>query len=332
MASHISRRAALTALAGSLAALRIPAAKAADKLRVGKAVAENFGNIPLDVGMEFGIFEKHGLTIEALNFTGGAKVAQAVTAGAVDISLSGGPEMAFVAKGAPEIAVASISSSPAFIGICVGAQSSIRGIDDLKGKKISIASVGSVTQWFVDDLNRLKGWTAESDRATPVVIGGSTAATLAALKTGQADASMTATQVGFLLESQQAGRLLADCSQFVDTFEVFTTFASTALIKENPDAVRRFLEGWYESVAAMKAHKADTVRIASRVMNYPPAVTERSYDTFIAKFSTDGQWNPKALETLRASFADLKILEGPVDMTKLYTTAFLPRESAQHRN
>jgi NitT/TauT family transport system substrate-binding protein len=328
MASVMSRRAALAALAGSAAAtMRGAFAKDADRLRVGKAVAENFGNVPLDVGMEFGIFEKHGVAIEELNFTGGAKVAQAVTAGAVDISLSGGPEMAFVAKGAPEIAVASISSSPSFMGICVADPSRVRGIDDLKGKKISIASVGSVTQWMVDDLNRLKGWTDPRDRATPVVIGGSTTATLAALKTGQADASMTATQVGFLLESRHEGRLLVDCSNYVGPFEIFTTFASNALIARNPDAVRRFLTAWYEAVRFMKAHKAETVRIASRVMAYPPAVTERSYDTFISKFSTDGKWDPKALETLRASFADLKILDGPVDMAKLYTTEFLPKTS-----
>jgi len=62
-------------------------------------VIQNFGYIPLDVGMKAGIFAKHGPEIPELNFAGGAKPAQAMTAGAVDISLSAGPEMAFVAKG-----------------------------------------------------------------------------------------------------------------------------------------------------------------------------------------------------------------------------------------
>jgi ABC-type nitrate/sulfonate/bicarbonate transport system substrate-binding protein len=183
MATAISRRAALAGLAGSLAARGARAADATDKLRVGKAAAENFGYIPLDVGMEFGLFEKQGLAIEELNFSGGSKLAQALTAGAVDISLSGGPEMAFVAKGAPEIAVASISSSPVFMGIVLDGQSNLHDIDELKGKKISIASVGSVTEWLAEELNRLKGWTDERDRMTTVVVGGSTSATISALKT-----------------------------------------------------------------------------------------------------------------------------------------------------
>ena len=325
MASVLSRRTAMAAFAGALTLPAMRSANAADKLRVGKSVAENFGNVPLDIGMEFGIFEKRGLAIEEINFTGGSKVTQAMTAGAVDIALSGGPEMAFVAKGAPEIAVASISNSPAFIGICVGEQSAAGSLDDLRGKKISIASVGSVTEWMVNELSRRKGWSEPEDRATTVVIGGSTAADIVALKTGQADACMTATQVGFLLESQHAGRLLADCSTYVGSFEIFTTFASTALVKENPDALRRFLQGWYEAVAFMNAHKEETVRVAARVMQYPANVVERSYDAFVSKFSRDGRWDPKAIETLRESFADLKILDGPVDITKLYTTEFLPK-------
>ncbi|HUB96346.1 MAG TPA: ABC transporter substrate-binding protein [Stellaceae bacterium] len=323
MVSNISRRIALGGLAGSFALAAAPAL-AADKLRVGKSVAENFGNVPVDVGMEAGIFEKLGLAIEVLNFTGGSKVTQALTAGAVDIALSGGPEMAFIAKGAPEIAIGTISESPIFMGLVVGNPTTVRTVDDLKGKPVGIASPASVTNWAVDELSRQKGWTDAHDRAVPVVIGGSTAAVIAALKTGQVVASMSATQAGYLLEAQNEGRLLIDCSQYVGTFELFTIFASTAITKQNPDAVRRFLKGWYAAVDYMKSHKDETVRIASRVTNYPPDVMARSYDAFMPAFSTNGRWDPKALEALRTSFVQLKLLNEPIDMSKFYTEQFLP--------
>ena len=144
MDRNMTRRTAMTALAGSLAALRIPAARAAgEPLRVGKAVVENVGYIPLDVGMEYGIFEKHGLTIEELNFAGGAKIAQAMTAGAVDISLSAGPDMQFVAKGAPEIAIGSIAEFAGYMGFVVAANSKIHSMDDLRGKTVGITSPAS---------------------------------------------------------------------------------------------------------------------------------------------------------------------------------------------
>jgi NitT/TauT family transport system substrate-binding protein len=324
MTAVISRRAAFAGLAGTIAALRAPPAWAADKLRVGKAVAENWGNVPLDVGMKFGIFEKNGLEIEELIFAGGAKLAQGVAAGAVDIALSGGPDMVFVAKGAPEIAVGTIADTAAFMGISVGSQSTARGIDDLKGKKIGVTSASSTTYWLVDELNRKKGWTGD-DRANPVVVGGSPAAGFAALKTGAIDADVGGTSTGYQLEEQHAGRLLLDCSEYVPDIELFVTFASTSLVQQHPDAVRRFLKGWYESVAFMKSHKAETVPLAAQVMGYTPGVAERMYDTLMAKFSTDGKFNPRALDTLRASFVDLKALDEPVDMSKLYTTEFLPK-------
>jgi ABC-type nitrate/sulfonate/bicarbonate transport system substrate-binding protein len=325
MADIISRRAALAALAGSLAALSAPAAKAADKLRVGKAVAENWGNVPLNVGMQFGIFEKQGLEVEELIFAGGAKLAQAIAAGAVDIALGGGPDMAYIAKGAPEIAIGTIANTAAFMGISVGSQSTARGIDDLKGKKIGVTSAGSTTYWLVEQLNRAKGWTG-ADRANPVVVGGSPTAAFAGLKTGEIDASVGGTSTGYQLEERREGRLLIDCAEYVSAIELFVIFSSTTLVQQNPKAVRAFLKGWYESIAFMKSHKAETIPLAAKVMGYTPGVAERMYDTLMAKFSTDGRFSPQALDTLRASFVDLKVLDDPsIDMSKFYTTEFLPK-------
>jgi ABC-type nitrate/sulfonate/bicarbonate transport system substrate-binding protein len=326
MALSISRRAALGTIAGAVAALQVPGARAEDKLRVGKAVVETIGFIPLDVGIDRGIFARQGLAIEELNFAGGAKIAQAMTAGAVDISLSAGPDMQFVAKGAPEVAIGSIAESPSFMCYCVAADSPARSIDDLRGKKIGITSPGSLTDWLADELNRAKGWSGD-DRVTKVAIGGSTPATVAALKTGQVDASISATQLGYQLEQQQAGKLLFQCSQYVGTIELYTIFAGTALAQQNPDAVRRFLKAWYESVAFMTSHKAETVQVAAKVMGNTPEVAARTYDALMTKFSGDGKFARAAIETLAASFVALKSVDGPIDMARLYTEKFLPSAS-----
>jgi NitT/TauT family transport system substrate-binding protein len=324
MGSILTRRAALGVLAGSVAAAYVRPAKAAEKLRVGKAVAQNFGYSPLDVGMAKGIFARHGIEITVLDFTGGAKIAQAMAGGSVDISLSAGPDMQFVAKGAPEIAVASITESPIFMGLCISKESPIRTIDDLKGQQIGVASRGSLTWWLIDELNRVKGWKGD-DHAKQVVVGGSTQASLAALKTKEVAASLSATQTGFLLEEQGDGRLLADCSQYVGPFELFTTFASTEITQKNPDAVRRFLAGWYETVDFMRKNKDEVVPLCAKAMTYPPKVAARAYDVFMPGMSTDGRLRPEAIEALKSSFADLKAIEGPVDMKKFYTEAYLPK-------
>src|SRR5579864_8859682 len=82
----------------------VPAA-AATTLTVGKASATSDAIIPVDVGDRLGIFKKHALELKIIDFTGGSKMAQAMAAGSLDIGDGAGTEMAFVAKGAPMIAV-----------------------------------------------------------------------------------------------------------------------------------------------------------------------------------------------------------------------------------
>ena len=46
---------------------------------------------PLDVGMQTGIFAKHGLEIEASAFAGDARMQQALTADSIDVGIGSGP-------------------------------------------------------------------------------------------------------------------------------------------------------------------------------------------------------------------------------------------------
>lgn len=326
MTSGISRRAAITALGGSVAALGLPVtARAADKLRVGKSVQQVFGYVPLDVGIKYGQFAKQGLDVESIVFTGGTRLTQAITAGAVEFGLSGGSEMAFIAKGAPELAVASITASPAFMGIDVGANSTARGLDDLRGKKIGITSQGTLTSWLVDELNRVKGWTSDSDRAVAVAIGGDPAAEVAAFKTGQIDANIASPANGYELADLHAGRSLVDVSTYVKELQLFVIFASNTIVAQNPGAVRRFLAGWFDAVRFMRTHKAETVAVTTDATGYPLDVSARIYDQLMTKFSTDGKFSQPGLTKLFASFTDLNLIDKSVDTSKLYTERFLSK-------
>ena len=76
------------------------------KVRVGQPQAGTFQFVPLQVANEAGIFKQHGIEVEIVSFGGGPRVQQALAAELIDIGIGSGPELAFVAKGAPETAVA----------------------------------------------------------------------------------------------------------------------------------------------------------------------------------------------------------------------------------
>jgi ABC-type nitrate/sulfonate/bicarbonate transport system substrate-binding protein len=326
MTNSISRRDALILGASSLAAVSVPRIARAQsknggtKLRVAKANSRAISFAPVDVGLAKGFFP--GLDVEIVNFPGAAKAVQGVIAGAADILLGGGPDMAFVAKGAPITAVAALAGPPLLLCIIVPYDSQIKTADDLKGKKVQVSTVGSTTEWLVKKLADVKGW--GHDGITTVPLGGELSSQVAALRTGQVDAIVGTSSLAFELEAKKEGRLLIPTAAYVKDFMLHAIFATNALLQSDPDAVRGFLKGWFQSVAFMRANRDETVKIIVPITQVSAASEEKEYDLVMPMFSADGKFDPKALETLAQSFVDLKILGAKPDMAKLMTEKYLP--------
>jgi NitT/TauT family transport system substrate-binding protein len=318
--TRISRR-ALIAGVPLLLAVRATPAGAAEKLRVGKAVPFAWTFTPLDVGMQTGQFAKLGVEIEASAFGGDAKMQQALTADSLDIGIGSGPGMAFMAKGVPAKGVAAMAGIPRNMAVMVGYNSSIKTVDDLKGKKLGCTTVGSLTHWIGDRINQVKGWGPAG--ITMVPIGGMPPAR-AAIKTGQLDGYIGALEVGYSLEEAKEWRVITTATPFVEHFITHVIFARDDLIQKRPQAVRAFLQGWFETIAFMKANKAKTVEITSQVLQLSPTVVSRAYDEQIGIFTTDGMFDPMAVAVLKKSFIEMGLLKEPPEDKVMFTTQFLP--------
>ena len=297
--------------------------RAADILHVGKAAQEASPLLPVDVGVKTGIFAKHGLDVEIANFSGGGKLHQAMEAGSVDIGAGAGPELALIAKGAAEIAIANDFPPVTFIGIAVPADSPVRTIDDLKGKKIGVSSAGSLTYWLALELAKKKGWGPSGVEVVP--IGNGAASIVAAFRTHAVDADVAATSIVFNMETDKVGRLLVPASQYEGNLAAGVIFARNQLVASNPDIVRRFLAGLFDTIDFMRTHKDETVEIESAVTGFPVAVQAKEYDLTIGSFSRTGKFDAESLANLEQSFTDLKLIDQPPDMAKLYTEQFLPK-------
>jgi ABC-type nitrate/sulfonate/bicarbonate transport system substrate-binding protein len=127
------------------------------------------------------------------------------------------------------------------------------------------------------------------------------------------------------MEADGEGRLLAPVSSWAGELGGSVVFATRTLIAANPDAIRRFLIGWFDAVRFMRANRDETVRIAAEMTGMPLPIQAREYDIIMPMFNLDGRFDAEILATLKRSFADLKLLDEPPDMTKLYTEDFLPK-------
>jgi NitT/TauT family transport system substrate-binding protein len=294
---------------------------AAELLRVGKSVPEAFSFVPLDVGLRVGLFRKYGVEIEASSLSGGAKLQQALAADSIDMGLGSGPEMSAIQKGSPVKAVAAMAGAPRLLALLVGPDGGVKSVADLKGKKIGVTTTNSLTAWLVSELSRQQGWGPDGIEVTPL---GATAGQFAALKTHQIDGLVADIATLLQAEANGQGRILFRFGDLVKDFHIHVIFATNKLIAQRPDAIRAFLEAWFETIAFMRADKARTVEIATDVIHVDPAITARTYDELMPMFSGDGKFNPKAMAALSRSYVDLKMLPSEPDMSKFYTEEFLP--------
>ena len=148
-------------------------------LRVGKAGRTAFSFVPVDVGSQTGIFKRNGLDLQVASFGGDAKVQQAMAADSIDVGLGSGPGLAFIVKGSPVKGIAAMAGPPLIFALVARNDGDVKSVDDLKGRKVGISTVGSITSWLVDEVSRQKGWGDDGMTTVPI---GEDGARVAALK------------------------------------------------------------------------------------------------------------------------------------------------------
>jgi len=218
---------AACAIAAVSLTLGASTAAAQTALTVGKSAPNADPIIPVNVGDRLGIFKKHGLDLKIVDFGGGARMAQAMASGSIDIGDGAGTEMAFVAKGAPMLAVCETAGPAPFLAIGVPTDSPLRTIVGLKGAKIGVSTSGSLTDWLTKELTRTQGWGPNG--VTSVAIGNSVASITAAFREHLVDADISTSSLFLTMEDNKTGRLLFPVTQFAGKLAAGALFASNKI-------------------------------------------------------------------------------------------------------
>jgi ABC-type nitrate/sulfonate/bicarbonate transport system substrate-binding protein len=292
---------------------------AADTLRVGRPSARGFAGVPLVTGVKHGFFRNNGLDLDLAVF-GGGRTSQAMTAGSMDISVQSGTEMAFLAKGVPGKAVAALAGPPNELVLVVRPDLPIRSPADLKDRTLGVTGP-SLTGWLVSEVSRQQGWGPKGIKMNYAPPQSS----WALMKTKAIDGMVV--DLGSALQAEREGhaRILLSFGDSLPDFHVFVAVAHNDVIRQRGDAVRRFLKGWLETIAFMRANKAATVAVQVELQEIEPDIANRTYDAVIGEFSTNGRFNDKALAVLGRSFVELGYLPQEPDMRSLLTEEFLPK-------
>lgn len=310
----------IIALAGAFLA-GAPDVRALDKVHAGNPSDIAWAFVPLDVGVAEGIFTKYGLDVDITSFGGDQKMQQGLAAGSIDFGLGGGPAMAFSVKGSPAIAVAALFGPPKNISIVIPYDSPIKSVAELKGKLISSSPVGSLTAWLLQQASIAEGWGPDGIKIA--ALGGYEPG-VAAMRAHEIDGLMSSVEGGLLLDEKKIGRNLTDMEKYAPHFITHVVFARRELVAKNPDLANRFLKGLFATVAYMKTHRAETLKVTVDAMHETPTVAAKTYDSEIGTFIADGSFDPQGVTVLKQSFIDMGMLTAKPADSQMFTTQFVP--------
>jgi ABC-type nitrate/sulfonate/bicarbonate transport system substrate-binding protein len=295
-------------------------AQALDKVRIGKSGVALAWTM-IEAGEEAGIWKELDLAIESVQLSGDAQLQQALTAGELDFGLGSGPGMGYRVKGVPATAIAAIAGPPYSFMLFTRPDSPIKSVADLKGRNVAVTSAGSLTDWLVRELSRQQGWGPQGIVSLPM---GALRTKMAALKAGEIDSVLLTSGSVYEFEEQGQARVLASFGDLVHDFHTHVLYAPDRLIASNEGLVRRFLQGWLRSVAYMRSHRAEGVRIAARTLEIGDSAAAKAFDQDMKMMSGDGAFSRAAIEVIRRSLVELGILDKIPEASVLYTDRFVP--------
>jgi ABC-type nitrate/sulfonate/bicarbonate transport system substrate-binding protein len=248
----------------ALAALALTA-RAQAPTPLAAAVGGNMNHVPSFVGVEKGIFLKHGIDLKLKVLATGQEMSKALQAGEVQIigsAFSNYPvavERGMAAKGVVGMMgdrSGRYSDEP--ISVWTRKGSGVRKIEDLAGKRVGLA-IGGTGDEYLTVLLKKKGVARDKVTFLNVPPGN----TVSTLQGGSVDAVATWEPFGSLVEAKVPDAVLVARGGGHISYYINMAIV-TELIDKSPDVVERYVIGVAEATQYTRKNLDEAAEIATR--------------------------------------------------------------------
>ncbi|HEY1267484.1 MAG TPA: ABC transporter substrate-binding protein [Candidatus Binatia bacterium] len=233
------------------------------------------------IAKEAGFYKEEGLNVDLVVMRG-APAVQALIGGTVPFASSGGAGLLPIIRGAPLRVIFTTYVRPMF---WLYSKPEIKSIEELKGKKVGVSSIGSGPDSLLRIL--LKKYNLD-DREVAILATGPGPARYFALKAGATDAAVLNEQAAQL--AQESGfRQLFSFSNSDDFVEVQGSIVlNDSLMKSDPAFVQKFTRATLKGLLYLRDNRAGSVAIHARVLKVDTATANRLYDLARPGTTADG--------------------------------------------
>src|SRR5215467_13584796 len=292
------------------------------KLNVGySAVSEE--QLPAWIAKESGIFEKNGLDVQLIYFTGGTTTVQALVSGEVPISQVAGPAVVNSALAGSDIVITAGGATS--LDYWLMSKPEIKRPEQLKGGSVAISAFGTASDFVARYALEKIGLTPGKD--VPLVQVGGVPDRLGAVLAGRIEAAVLVPPSMFIAQKKGLN-ILADVSKLGLPFQYSGVATSRRFIKEQPDTVRRYVRSQLEAVHRIYTDKETSLKVMTKYFRGNPdrEILEKSWElltegNMLSKkqyprlaglnfiLAPLAEKNPKARVTKPEDFVDLSLIK-----------------------
>ena len=258
-----------------------------------------------------GYYRQEGLDVQLVVMPS-ALGTQALLGGNVKFATAGGAGLLPILRGAPLRFMFTTFSRPMF---WLYARSDIRSVENLRGKKIGVSSLGSGPDSLVREILKKHG--LEGGRDAAIMPVGSGTARFFALQAGSVDAAMLSIPANLMAQDAGFRQLVSFLEQ--EWIELQGTVNVTdQLLASDPALVEKFIRATLKGFIHFRDLRAQTIAMLTRFLKTPEHAAGRIYDLMRPSLAQDGIVSEEVQRKSLEHIVDRAGLKEPPRLDKIF--------------
>ena len=269
--------------------------EAPQKVRIAYA-SRSSSAMPQYVALQNGYFKAEGLDVEIIQMNPRLG-ATAVVNGDVSFATPFTSTFRGVLQGFPmKLVFIHLKKGPYYVMV----RPDIKDVQQLKGKRIGVATIKGTDQLVAEEMLQAKGFNPSLLQAVAV---GDGPVRMQALISGAVEAICVAPPHDLMLKKMGYPALAGPPEIGLPSAGMLT---SDRLIKENPQIVRRTLKALLRAHRYILENRQDTIQTLIKWLPQPVDIAEHSYDGELKTLSRDGTMTDAEIEAIIARVGEKK--------------------------
>jgi NitT/TauT family transport system substrate-binding protein len=248
------------------------------KIRVG-VPSIGMSNIIIFITKEARLFEKYGLDAEVITMSGSGLTSKALIGGSIQIAPIATPTVINADLAGADMAILAHTMPGVIHALMVKPE--IKRVEDLKGKKIAVSTLGSLTDFLVRYIAKKKG--LNPDRDFTLIQTGGDAERIMALSSGVVDAAaMSHPAYG---QARKMGfTMLWDSAKEVN-YPWMEITTRRAAIKSDREMIMNYVKAHLEGIALFKKDREFSKKVIRKTLHLDnEELLNESYEIFSKAF------------------------------------------------